>query len=74
MDSNLPIGEHIDFSRYWQVVRRHWIPASATFAGVLALSLIAALASKNIYQAEARLLIEPEQTSRRIGIEMVILK
>ncbi len=69
MDSNLPIGEHIDFSRYWQVVRRHWIPASATFAGVLALSLIAALASKNIYQAEARLLIEPEQTSRRIGIE-----
>lgn len=69
MDSNLPIGEHIDFSRYWQVVRRHWIPASATFAGVLGLSLIAALASKNIYQAEARLLIEPEQTSRRIGIE-----
>ncbi|MEO0014065.1 MAG: hypothetical protein RLZZ535_2454 [Cyanobacteriota bacterium] len=68
MDSNLPIEEHIDFGRYWQVIRRHWIPASATFAGIVTLSLIAALASKNIYEAEARLLIEPEQTSSRIGI------
>ncbi|MEN9519582.1 MAG: hypothetical protein RLZZ381_2170, partial [Cyanobacteriota bacterium] len=42
--------------------------AGATFAGIVALSLIAALASKNIYEAEARLLIEPEQTSSRIGI------
>lgn len=68
MDSNLPIEEHIDFGRYWQVIRRHWIPASATFVGIVTLSLIAALASKNIYEAEARLLIEPEQTSSRIGI------
>jgi polysaccharide biosynthesis transport protein len=68
MDSNLPIEEHIDFGRYWQVIRRHWIPASATFAGIVTLSLIAALASKNVYEAEARLLIEPEQTSSRIGI------
>ncbi|MEN9566809.1 MAG: hypothetical protein RLZZ69_2005 [Cyanobacteriota bacterium] len=68
MDSNLPIEEHIDFGRYWQVIRRHWIPAGATFAGIVTLSLIAALASKNIYEAEAKLLIEPEQTSSRIGI------
>ncbi|MGL5833899.1 MAG: GumC family protein [Waterburya sp.] len=68
MDSNLPIEEYIDFNRYWQVVRRHWIPATATFAGIVTLSLIAALASKDIYAAEARLLIEPEQTSSRIGI------
>jgi capsular exopolysaccharide synthesis family protein len=68
MDSNLPLEEHIDLSRYWQVIKRHWIPASATFAGIVTLSLIAALASKNIYEAEAKLLIEPEQTSSRIGI------
>jgi succinoglycan biosynthesis transport protein ExoP len=69
MDSNLPIEEYIDFNRYWQVVRRHWIPATATFAGIVTLSLITALVSKDVYQAEARLLIEPEQTSNRIGIE-----
>jgi polysaccharide biosynthesis transport protein len=68
MDSNLPLEEHIDLSRYWQVIKRHWIPATATFAGIVTLSLIAALASKNIYEAEAKLLIEPEQTSSRIGI------
>ena len=69
MDSNLPLEEHIDFNRYWQVIRRHWIPASATFAGVVALSLVAALASKDVYQAEARLEIRPEQTSSSVGID-----
>lgn len=69
MDSNLPLEEYIDFNRYWQVIRRHWIPATATFAGIVTISLVAALASKDIYQAEARLLIEPEQTTKRIGIE-----
>ncbi|MEL6500326.1 MAG: polysaccharide biosynthesis tyrosine autokinase [Cyanobacteria bacterium J06623_1] len=69
MDSNLPLEEHIDFNRYWQVVRRHWIPASATFAGIVALSLVAALASKDVYQAEARLKITPEQTSSAVGID-----
>ena len=68
MDSNLPIEEHIDLGRYWQVIRRHWIPATATFAGIVTLSLVAALASKDIYEAEARLLIKPESTERRIGI------
>lgn len=69
MDSNLPLEEHIDFNRYWQVIRRHWIPASATFAGIVTLSLVAALASKDVYQAEARLEIRPEQTSSSVGID-----
>jgi polysaccharide biosynthesis transport protein len=68
MDSNLHIEEYIDLSRYWQVLKRRWIPATATFAGILTLSLIAALASKDVYQAEARLLITPDNTSSSIGI------
>lgn len=68
MDSNLHIEEHIDLSRYWQVLRRRWIPATATFAGILTLSLIAAIASKDVYEAEARLLITPDSTSSRLGI------
>ena len=68
MDSNLHIEEHIDLSRYWQVLKRRWIPATATFAGILTLSLVAALASKDIYEAEARLLIIPDSPSSRIDI------
>ena len=62
MDSNLPIEEHLDFGRYWQVIKRHWIPATATFAGIVTLSLVAALASKDVYEAKSELLIKPEQT------------
>ena len=69
MDSNLPIEEHIDLGRYWQVIRRHWIPATATFAGIVTLSLVAALASKDVYEAEARLQITPERTSSIVGID-----
>lgn len=62
MDSNLPIEEHIDLGRYWHVIKRHWIPATATFAGIVTLSLVAALASKDVYEAKSELLIKPEQT------------
>ena len=61
MDSNLPIEEHIDLGRYWQVIKRHWIPATATFAGIVTLSLVAALASEDVYEAKSELLIKPEQ-------------
>jgi capsular exopolysaccharide synthesis family protein len=69
MDSNLPLEEYIDFNKYWQVLKRRWIPATVTFAGILTLSLVAALASEDVYQAEARLLIKPDQTSKLIGID-----
>jgi polysaccharide biosynthesis transport protein len=69
MDSNLHLEEYIDFNKYWQVLKRRWIPATVTFAGVLTLSLVAALASEKVYQAEAELLIKPDQTSKLIGID-----
>lgn len=68
MDSNLHIEEYIDFNRYWQVLKRRWIPATATFASILTLSLVAALASEDVYQAEAQLLIK-EETPDRVGID-----
>ena len=68
MDSNLHIEEYIDFGRYWQVLKRHWLPATATFAGILALSLVAALSSEDVYQAEAQLLIEQDRTTKFLGI------
>lgn len=68
MDSNLHIEEYIDFGRYWQVLKRRWLPATATFAGILALSLVAALSSEDVYQAQAELLIDQDRTSKFIGI------
>ncbi|MEM8674641.1 MAG: polysaccharide biosynthesis tyrosine autokinase [Cyanobacteria bacterium P01_G01_bin.67] len=70
MDSNLHIEEYIDFNRYWQVLRRRWIPATVTFAGIVTLSLVAALTSEDVYQAEAQLLIksESDRSSRIVGI------
>ncbi len=61
MDSNLHIEEYIDFNRYWQVLKRRWIPATVTFAGIVTLSLVAALVSEDVYQAEARLLIKTDR-------------
>jgi len=60
MDSNLHIEEYIDFSRYFQVLKRRWLPATITFAGILTLSLVAALVSEDVYQAEAQLLIKTD--------------
>ena len=68
MDSNLHIEEYIDFRRYLQVIQRRWIPATATFAGIVALSVVAALASEDVYQAEAQLLIEEDRTSKILEI------
>ena len=69
MDSNLRIEEYIDFGRYWQVLQRRWVPATATFMGIVALSVVAALVSKDVYQAEAQLLIEQDRTSKILGYD-----
>lgn len=69
MDSNLHIEEYIDLNKYWQVLKRRWIPATATFASIVALSLAAALASEKVYEAGAQLQITSEdRTSKIIGI------
>jgi capsular exopolysaccharide synthesis family protein len=68
MDSNLHIEEYVDFNRYWQVIKRRWVPATATFVGIVTLSVVAALVSEDVYQAEAQLLIKSDRSSKLIGI------
>ena len=67
MDSNLHLEEYIDFNKYWQVLRRRWVPATATFAGILGISLIAALTSEKVFEAEAQLQIKPDNTENVLG-------
>lgn len=71
MDPNLHLEEYIDFNRYWQVLKRRWIPATATFAGIVALSLFAALTSEDVYEAVAELQRKPDNTEDIFGIKGV---
>ena len=71
MDPNLHLEEYIDFNRYFQVLKRRWIPATATFAGILGISLIAALTSQEVYEAEAQLQIKADNTKAVFGIDGV---
>ena len=68
MDPNLHIEEYIDFNKYLQVLKRRWIPATATFAGILGISLVAALTSEKVFEAEAKLQIQPDNTENVLGI------
>ncbi|MEM8828347.1 MAG: polysaccharide biosynthesis tyrosine autokinase [Cyanobacteria bacterium P01_G01_bin.19] len=68
MDPNLHLEEHIDLSKYWQVLKRRWVPATATFAGILGISLVAALTSEKVFEAQAQLQIKPDNTEEVLGI------
>ncbi|HCF26337.1 MAG TPA: lipopolysaccharide biosynthesis protein, partial [Cyanobacteria bacterium UBA11049] len=46
----------IGFQRYWLILKRHWLPASAVFGSVFALTAISLLFQKPIYEAQGKLL------------------
>ena len=71
MDSNLYLDEYIDFQKYWLVLKRRWIPATATFVGIVTFALIKSLSMPKIYEAEAEILIKVDQTAKLTGIENV---
>lgn len=60
--------EYIDFQKYLLVLKRRWVPATATFATVVTLTVLAALARKPVYEADAQLLIKSDQSSKLTGL------
>jgi capsular exopolysaccharide synthesis family protein len=69
MESNSSLYEYIDFYKYWLVLKRRWMPATATFVGILVLALVTALSLQKVYQADAQLLIETDRSSKLTGLE-----
>jgi polysaccharide biosynthesis transport protein len=69
MTSNVNLDEYLDFQKYWQVLKRRWVPALATFASVVGIATAGSLLSPQIYEAEAELLIESNNTGRLTGLE-----
>ena len=61
--------EQIDFQKYWLVLKRRWLPATAIFMGVTSVFLLSALSKKPIYEAEAQLLIRTDKSSKLVGLE-----
>ncbi len=70
MNSNIDLDEYIDFQKYWLVLKRRWIPATAIFAGIVGLSIIAALSLDKVYEAEAELLIKIDRSAKLTGLEI----
>ncbi len=61
--------EQIDFQKYWLVLKRRWLPATAIFMGVTSVFVLSALSKKPIYEAEAQLLIRTDKSSKLVGLE-----
>ena len=68
-ESQVYLDEYLNFQKYWLVIKRRWLPATATFIGVLGLSLGYALNLEDTYEAEAQLLIETNNSATLTGIE-----
>ena len=69
MTSNAHLDEYIDFQKYWLVLKRRWIPGTATFLLVTTLALVHSSRLPKIYEAKAELLIKTDRTSQLTGLE-----
>jgi len=50
--------EYIDFRQYWFILRRRWLPATVVFGSVVAITALATLLQKPVYEAKGKLLIK----------------
>lgn len=69
MNSNIPLDEYLDFQKYWLVLKRRWIPATAVFVTIVGSSLAYSLSLDKIYEAEAQLLIKVDRTPKLTGLD-----
>jgi capsular exopolysaccharide synthesis family protein len=50
--------ENIDFSKYWLILKRRWLPASGVFLFVVLLSSVMTVLEKPVYEAQGKLLFK----------------
>ena len=61
--------EDIDFQKYWQILKRHKIPATKVFLGTVILATILALVSEKKYAAYGKLKFTKENTTSALITE-----
>lgn len=59
--------EEIDLQRYWLVLKRRWLPALAVLLATVAAATYYGARQKPVYQAEGKLLIEPDRSTNLTG-------
>jgi capsular exopolysaccharide synthesis family protein len=62
-------SENIDFQKYWLVLRRRWLPATAVCGIVVGLSTLAAFLQKPVFSAEGKLLFQTDRASLLTGLK-----
>jgi polysaccharide biosynthesis transport protein len=61
-------SEEIDVQRYWLILKRRWMPATAIFGTTLVLTAAFVLCQKPAYKAEGKLLFTASRTSSLTGL------
>ncbi|HEY9734985.1 MAG TPA: polysaccharide biosynthesis tyrosine autokinase [Trichocoleus sp.] len=61
------LTEEIDLQRYWLVLKRRWLPALTIFVATIVAAGYYGARQKPSYEAEGRLLIEPDRSTNLTG-------
>ncbi len=61
-------SEEIDVQKYWLILKRRWMPATAIFSTTLVLTAVFILLQKPAYKAEGKLLFTASRTSLLTGL------
>lgn len=54
--------------KYFLALKQHWLPTTGIFLGAIGISVLCIRSQENIYQAESRLLIKPNQAPQLAGL------
>ncbi|MEM8829030.1 MAG: polysaccharide biosynthesis tyrosine autokinase [Cyanobacteria bacterium P01_G01_bin.19] len=68
MNTKIDSSEYIDLEKYWLVLKRRWIPGTATFIAVATLAYIYSLRLPMTYHTKAELLIERDRSPNLTGL------
>ncbi|GAB4141714.1 MAG: polysaccharide biosynthesis tyrosine autokinase [Cyanobacteria bacterium J069] len=61
-------SEEIDFQKYWNVLKRRWLPATSVFLTLTLLSAAVAIRQKSSYQAETLLQVRSSGAAKLTGV------
>jgi capsular exopolysaccharide synthesis family protein len=64
MQSHPDLIEELNFQKYFLVLKRRWLPTTITFSTVVALTLLAAVTRKPVYQADGQVLIQSDRSAK----------
>lgn len=68
MEAKQYYPDELDLQKFWALIRRRWLPATAVFGLVLALSAFAATRKDPEYEAVGRLLLKVDRQTALVGL------